>query len=76
MPTMFKSVVSLVKGAACTVYFFYQLLFINNYRSVTITFYGHDAAGMNSFMGLDQDVKSCISLYHNILVLSCWPLLE
>ena len=56
--------------------FFYQLLFIHNYRRMTITFYGLDAAGMNSFMGLDQGVNSCLSLKHNIVVLSFWLSLE
>ena len=55
--------------------FFYQLLFIHNYRRMNI-FYGLDAAGMKSFMGLDQGVNSCLSLYHNIEVLSFWLSLE
>ena len=53
--------------------FFYQLLFIHNYCRMTITFYGLDlmlSTWMNSFMGLDQGVNSCLSLYHNIVVLS------
>ena len=43
---------------------------------MTITFYGFDAAGMNSFMGLDQGVNSCISLYNTIAVLCSWLSLE
>ena len=43
--------------------FFYQMFFIHNYHRMTIPFYGLHAAGMNSFMGLDQDVNSCLSLY-------------
>ena len=39
---------------------------------MTITFYGLDAAGMNSFMGLDQAVSSCLSFYSSIVVLSSW----
>ena len=34
--------------------FFCQLLFIHNYNRMTITFYGLDAARINSLMGLDQ----------------------
>ena len=39
---------------------------------MTITFYGPDAAGMNSFMCLDQGVNRFLSLYNNIVVLSSW----
>ena len=35
-----------------------------------------DAAGMNSFMGLDQVVNSCLSVYNNIVVFSSWLSLE
>ena len=56
--------------------FFSQMLFIHNYRRMTITFYGLDAAGMNSFMGLDQGVSICLSLYNITGVLSPWLSLE
>ena len=42
--------------------FFCQLLFIYNCSRMTITFNG-DAAGMNSFMGLDQGVN-IFHVYH------------
>ena len=42
---------------------------------MTITFYGPDAAGMNSFMCLDQGVNRFLSLYNNIVVLSSWLLM-
>ena len=54
---------------------FLHSLFIDNYRRMTITFYGPDAAGMKSFMCLDQGVNSFLSLYNNIVVLSSWLLM-
>ena len=52
--------------------FFYQLLFIHNYHRITLIFYGINSSGRNSFMGLDQGVNSCLSLYYNMPVLSFW----
>ena len=57
-------------------YFFCDLLFIHNYYRMTITFYDLDAAGIHSFMDLDQGVNSCLLLYSNIAVLSSWLSLE
>ena len=51
--------------------FFYQLLFIHH--RMTITFYGLDAAGVNSFMGLSRSVTSCLSMYNTTAVLSSRP---
>ena len=48
--------------------FFCQLFFVYNNRRMTIAFYSLDATGMNMFMGLDQGVNSCLSLYKNIHV--------
>ena len=57
-------------------FFFFLLLFIHNYCRITITFYGLHAARMNSFMGLNQGVNSCLSLYNNIAVFISWLSLE
>ena len=56
--------------------FFYQLLSIHNYSSMTRTFYGLDTAGRNSFKCLDHGVISYLSVYHNTAVLSFWLSLE
>ena len=44
--------------------FFCQLRFIKNYLRMIIPFHGLGVAGINSFMGLDQGVNSCVSLYN------------
>ena len=65
---MAKSIPTVTNTSA----FFCHLFFIHNYRKMTITFYGFDASGKNSFMGMDLSVKGCLSLYNNIAVLSSW----
>ena len=56
--------------------FCYQLLFIHDYRRMTITLYGLDTAGRNWFMDLDYGIDNYLSLYHNIAVQSVWLSLE
>ena len=56
--------------------FFHQLLFFYNYHRMTIGINGLDTNGINCCMGLDQVINSCLSLYHNIAVLSFWHSLD